>query len=212
MVVILGLLVGFFASIPPGPINIFSLSQALRFGFWKSVSIRLTVSVLDMIYCYAATIFSSLVVSLLDRWSLVLRLAAGIVLVGAGLYLIRQARAHKIHQPELSARPPRRGSPVALTFMLYVSNPTLPAFWLTVGAFFTSHGVVTYHGIQPVLLALSCGAGSLVYYMLVAKLGFRLKATMTQKFFETVSIIMGIVLLGIASFTLVTFVLKLLKK
>jgi L-lysine exporter family protein LysE/ArgO len=212
MVVILGLLVGFFASIPPGPINIFSLSQALRFGFWKSVSIRLTVSVLDTIYCYAATIFSSLVVSLLDRWSLVLRLAAGVVLVGAGSYLIRQARAHKIHQPELSTRPPRRGSPVALTFMLYVSNPTLPAFWLTVGAFFTSHGLVTYHGIKPVLLALSCGAGSLVYYMLVAKLGFRLKKTMTQKFFETVSIVMGIVLLGIASFTLVTFVLKLLKK
>jgi L-lysine exporter family protein LysE/ArgO len=212
MVVILGLLVGFFASVPPGPINIFSLSQALRFGFWKSVSIRLTVSVLDTIYCYAATIFSSLVVSLLNRWSLVLRLAAGVVLVGAGSYLIRQARAHKIRQPELSIRPPRRGSPVALTFMLYVSSPTLPAFWLTVGAFFTSHGLVTHHGIKPVLLALSCGAGSLVYYMLAAKLGFRLKTTMTQKFFETVSIVMGIVLLGIASFTLVTFVLKLLKK
>ncbi len=212
MVVALGLLVGFCASLPPGPINIFSLSQALRFGFWKSVSIRLTVSVLDTIYCYAATIFSSLVVSLLNRWSLLLRLAASIVLVGAGTYLIRQARAHRIRQPELAVRPPRRGSPVALTFMLYVSSPTLPAFWLTVGTFFTSHGLVTYQGFKPILLALSCGSGSLIYYMLMARLGLRLKTTLTPKFFETASMIMGIALLGIAAFTLVTFILKLLGK
>jgi L-lysine exporter family protein LysE/ArgO len=99
MVVILGLLVGFLASLPPGPINIFSLSQALRFEFRKSVSVRLTVSVLDTIYCYAATIFSSLMVSLLDRWPPSLRLAASIVLVRASSCLIRQARAHRIHQP-----------------------------------------------------------------------------------------------------------------
>ncbi len=212
MVVIFGLLVGFCASLPPGPINLFSLSQALRFGFWKSVSIRLTVSVLDATYCYVGIIFSSLLVSLLNRWSLMLRLAGGIVLVGAGAYLIRQARTHKVHQPDFPVRPPRRGSPVALTFMLYVSSPTLPAFWLAVSTFFTSHGLVTYRGIKPVLLALSCGLGSLVYYMLVARLGFRLRATMTQKFFERAFIVMGIVLLGIATFTLVTFVLKVLKK
>jgi L-lysine exporter family protein LysE/ArgO len=210
MIVILGILVGFFASVPPGPINLFSLSQALRFGFWKSVSIRLTVSVLDAIYCYAATIFSSLLTSLLDRWSLGLRLAGSIIVALAGLYLLRQARTRSIHPLDLSARPPRRGSPVLLTFMLYVSSPSLPAFWLTVATLFISHGLVTNTGIQPVLLALSCGSGSLVYYMLMAKLGSRLQTVMRPKFFETAYTIMGIVLLGIAVFTLVSFFVELL--
>jgi L-lysine exporter family protein LysE/ArgO len=210
MVVILGILVGFFASVPPGPINIFSLSQALRFGFWKSVSIRLTVSILDAIYCYAATIFTSLLTSLLDRWSLGLRLAGSIIVALAGLYLLRQARTHRIQQLDLSVRPPRRGSPALLTFMLYVSAPTLPAFWLTVATLFTSQGLVTHHGVKPVLLALSCGLGSLIYYMLMAKLGSRLQTVMRPKFFETAYTIMGIILLGIATVTLVTFFVALL--
>jgi len=210
MVVILGVLVGFFASIPPGPINIFSLSQALRFGFWKSVPIRLTVSILDAVYCYVGIMFSSLLTVLLNSWSLGLRLAASIVLVIAGLYLLRQARTHSIHELDLSARPPRRGSPAVLTFMLYVSSPTLPAFWLTVATMFTSHGLVTHKGIKPFLLALSCGSGSLVYYMLMAKLGSRLQKVIKPKFFETTYTIMGIILLGIAAFTLVTFFVEML--
>lgn len=209
MLVILGLLVGFVASVPPGPINIFSISQALRFGFWKSVSIRLTVSVLDAIYCYICVVFASLVTSLLDRWSLVLRLAGSIVMVVAGLYLLRQAQTRRIKGLNLSNRQLRRGHPATLTFMLYVSSPTLPAFWLTIAAIFTSHGLVTHHGIKPIILALSCGAGSLVYYTLVAKLGSKLQKVMKPKFFDIAYTIMGIVLLGIAAFALVASYMEL---
>ena len=94
--------------------------------------------------------------------------------------------------------------------MLYISSPTLPAFWLTVATLFTSHGLVTHKGVKPVLLALSCGLGSLVYYMLMAKLGSRLQTIMRPKFFETAYTIMGVVLLGIATFTLVALFVELL--
>jgi len=209
MLVLLGLLVGFVASIPPGPINIFSLSHALRFGFWKSVSIRLTASALDATYCYVCTVFTSLLTSLLNRGALVLRLAGSIVLVAAGLYLLRQSRAHGLRGLDLSRRPSGRGHPAALTFMLYVSSPSLPAFWLAVATVFTSHRLVTHHGIKPVLLALSCGTGSLLYYMMAAKLGGKLKAVMKPEFFEKVYTLMGIALLAIAAFTLVLFLIAL---
>jgi len=208
MLVLLGLLVGFVASIPPGPINIFSLSHALRFGFWKSVSIRLTVSALDATYCYVCTVFTSLLTSLLNQGTRVLRLAGSLVLVAAGLYLLRQARGGQIRGVNFSRRPPGRGRPAALTFMLYVSSPSLPAFWLAVATIFTSHGLVTHHGIRPILLALSCGTGSLLYYMMAAKLGLKLQAVMKREFFERVYTIMGIALLAIAAFTLLLFFIE----
>jgi len=199
MLVLLGLLVGFVASLPPGPINLFSFSQALRFGFWKSISIRLTVAVLDAVYCYAFIVFTSYLTSFLDRWVFVLRLVGSLVMVVAGLYLLRLARTHRLQRLDLSTPPPRRGSPAALTFMLYVSSPTLPVFWLTVATIFTSHGVVTHHGIKPVLLAISCGLGSLVYYMIVAKLGEKLQTMMKPRFFEMAYAILAIVLFLLAA-------------
>ncbi|MGQ9673724.1 MAG: LysE family transporter [Candidatus Aminicenantales bacterium] len=203
MLVLLGLLVGFVASLPPGPINLFSISQALTFGFWKSISIRLTVSVMDAIYCYLFVMFTAYVASFLDRWIFVLRLMGSTVMAIAGLYLLRLARTHRIRGVELSRRQLRRGGPAALTFMLYVSSPTLPVFWVTVATIFTSHGLVTHHGVKPILLALSCGAGSLVYYMLVARLGSKLQTVMKPKFFERAYTILGIVLLSLAAFTLI---------
>jgi len=83
--------------------------------------------------------------------------------------------------------------------MLYVSSPTLPVFWLTVATIFTSHGVVTHHGIKPVLLAISCGLGSLVYYMIVAKLGEKLQTMMKPRFFEMAYAILAIVLFLLAA-------------
>ncbi len=210
MLVLLGLLVGFVASIPPGPINIFSLSHALRFGFWKSVSIRLTVSALVASYCYVCTVLTSLLSFLLKRGALVLRLAGSIVMVTAGLYLLRQSQAHSLRDLDLSRRPPGRGRPAALTFMLYVSSPSLPAFWLAVATVFTSHGLVTHHGLQPVLLALSCGTGSLLYYMIAAKLGSKLLAVIKPEFFDRLYRIMGIALFAIAAFTLILFFVQLL--
>lgn len=199
MLVLLGLLVGFVASLPPGPISLFSISQALRFGFWKSVSIRLTVSILDAVYCYAFTVFTSYLTSFLDRWVFILRLVGSLAMVVAGLYLLRLARTHRLSRLDLSTPPPRRGSPIVLTFMLYISSPTLPIFWLTIATIFTSHGLVTHHGMRPILLAVSCGLGSLVYYMIVAKLGERLQTVMKPKFFEMAYTILAIVLFLLAT-------------
>lgn len=201
MLFLIGLLVGFLGSVPPGPINIFSISQALRFGLWKSMSIRLVASGLDALYCYFFVVFTSHLASLVNRWIFVLRLIGSLVMVVAGLYLLRLARAHRVQRLDFSSRPPRRGNPAALTFLLYVSSPTLPFFWLTIATVFTSYGLVTHQGFKPIFLALSCGMGSLLYYMIVAKLGEKLQTVMRSKFFETVYTVLGAVLLVLAAIT-----------
>jgi|GEM_PF-752415 len=219
MFFLFGLLVGFLASVPPGPINIYSISQALRFGFWQSVSIRFTVAILDAVYCYLCIVFTSLLVSFLDRWAFTLRLAGTAAIIAAGSHLLHLARTHRSLGLGLPANannsdtqnkiePPRRVSPpIIFTTLMYVSSPTLPVFWLTIGAIFTSHGLVTHHGLRPVLFSLACGLGSLIYYMVVAKIGGQLQKTMKPKFFETAYLVMAIILYLLAAFSLLSFFL-----
>jgi len=216
MFFLFGLLVGFLASVPPGPINIYSISQALRFGFWRSVSIRLTVAVLDAVYCYICIVFTSLLVSFLDRWAFTLRLAGTAAIIAAGSHLLHLARTHRSLGLGLPANnndnqnkiePPRVSHPIIFTTLMYVSSPTLPVFWLTIGAIFTSHGLVTHHGLRPILFSLACGLGSLIYYMLLARIGCQLQKTMKPKFFETAYLVMAIILYLLAAFSLLSFFL-----
>ncbi len=214
MYIFLGLLVGFFASLPPGPINLYSISQALRFGFWKSVSIRFTVSVLDAIYCYICIVFTSLLVSFLNRWAFILRFAGAAAILAAGLHLLHLARSHRSlglglplnnNGPNSSRR---LSHPILFTFLMYVSSPTLPFFWLAIGAIFTSHGLVTHHGLKPILFGLACGSGSLIYYMLIARLGTQLQKKMKPEFFIKAYNLMAVALFILAGFSLLSYFLS----
>lgn len=213
MFFLLGLLIGFLASVPPGPINIYSISQALRFGFWKSLSIRLTVAVLDAFYCFLSVVFTSLLVSLLDRWAFILRLAGSGAIIFAGLHLLHLARSHRAlglglpNQNNEAVSPQRLSHPILFTFLMYVSSPTLPVFWLTVAALVTSHGLVTHHGLKPALFGFACGSGSLVYYMIIARIGSRLQKKMKPGFFEIAYTVMASALFILAAFSLISLFL-----
>lgn len=213
MFVLVGLLVGFLASIPPGPINIYSISQALRFGFWKSVSIRLTVAGLDATYCYLSTVFTSLLLSFLDRWSFILRIAGSAAIVAAAFHLIHLARSHRVlglGLPENNGetnKSKKVSHPVFFTLIMYVSSPTLPIFWLTVATVVTSHGLVSHHGIKPLLFGFSCGLGSLFYYMVVARIGNKLQQVMKQKTFVIIYTVMAWALFFLAAFNLIGYFL-----
>lgn len=213
MFFLLGLLIGFLASVPPGPINIYSISQALRFGFWKSVSIRLTVAFLDALYCFLSVVFTSLLVSLLDRWAFILRLAGSGAIIIAGLHLLHLASSHRAlglglpSQNNEAASSQRLSHPILFTFLMFVSSPTLPFFWLTIAALVTSHGLVTHHGLQPVLFGFACGSGSLIYYMIIAKIGTKLQQKMTPRTFEMAYKIMASILFLLAAFSLASYFL-----
>ncbi|MCX7973947.1 MAG: LysE family transporter [Candidatus Aminicenantes bacterium] len=214
MFILIGLVIGFMASLPPGPINIYSLSQALRFGFWKSVSIRLTVAILDTLYCYLAIVFTSLLLSFLDRWSFILRLAGSAAIVVAGIHLLHLARTHRVlglGLPENNneiEKNKKVSHPIFFTFIMYISSPTLPVFWLTVATIVTSHGLISHHGIKPFFFGLACGLGSLIYYMIVAWIGHKLQQVMKPKTFEVIYTVMAWALFLLSAFNLFGYFLS----
>lgn len=213
MFILVGLLIGFLASLPPGPINIYCVSQALRFGFWQSVSIRLTVAILDALYCYLATVFTSILISFLDRWSVILRLAGSVAIVAAGIHLLHLARSHRVlglglpENEEGFSKNKKVSHPIIFTFIMYVSSPTLPIFWLTVATIVTSHGLVSHYGLKPLLFGMACGVGSLFYYMIIARIGRRLQLVMIPRSFEIIYTIMAWALFLLAAFTLLSYFL-----
>jgi threonine/homoserine/homoserine lactone efflux protein len=207
MLILIGLAVGFFASLPPGPINIFAISKALRGGFWKSLPVGLTAALLDVIYCYAALIATSLLVSWLDRWSIWLRLAGAAVLVAVSIHLFRQARSlvpQDIHLKRKAARMPA----IAWTLIMYVSSPTLLAFWVAVAAAMMSQGLTRHPGSQPALFSISCGAGSFIWYFSVARFGSRLQSVVSGRMFRTILTLLAALLLAIALLAVGRFILE----
>lgn len=52
VIIFLGLLIGFLAAIPLGPLNIYAITQALKHDFLRGFSPGLTASFLDVIYFY----------------------------------------------------------------------------------------------------------------------------------------------------------------
>jgi L-lysine exporter family protein LysE/ArgO len=208
MLIPLGLLIGFLASLPPGPINLFALSQAVRYGFWKSLSVGLTAAIFDILYCYAALIGTSLLYSLLNRWSNWLRLASVIILAAVGWRLLRQAR----RTGPLPLTPPAEvpsARLVGLTSLLYISSPTLAAFWIAVAGAITVHGLTTRHGIGPVAFSVSCGIGSLTWYLGLARYAPKLRTAFSPRLFKIIMAALAIALLGLAALTFARFIIEL---
>lgn len=206
MLIPMGLLIGFLASAPPGPINLLALSLALKHGFWRSISVGLTASLLDISYCYIAMIGASLLSSLLNRWSLGLRLISVLILIVVAWRLLRQAHSMTT-EPLGPPAPPSRSHLVSLTLFLYVSSPTLAAFWISIAASITAHGLATSRGIEPVVFALSCGAGSLIWFLGVAKYGSKLQSILSPKLFKIILTTLALALFGIAILAIGRFLL-----
>jgi len=52
--VLIGILIGFVAAIPLGPVNVYVISQAIKRDFLHGFMAGLTSAVLDFVYCLVA--------------------------------------------------------------------------------------------------------------------------------------------------------------
>jgi threonine/homoserine/homoserine lactone efflux protein len=209
MLIPLGLIIGFLASLPPGPINLLALSQAMNHEFRRGLAVGLTAALLDAFYCYIAVIGTSAISPLLMRWRSWLRLISVLILIGVAWHLLRQARSMTLEAPGPPPRPMSFFRLIGLTVILYISSPTLAAFWVSVAASLAAHGLGVGRAGGPVIFAVSCGTGSLICYLGIAKYGSRLRGAMSTKVFRAVLTALAIALLGTAILALVQTLLKL---
>jgi threonine/homoserine/homoserine lactone efflux protein len=206
MFVLLGLVVGFIAAIPLGPVNIFVITQTIKRDFLHGFLAGLTTVVLDFIYCLIALVgFFRISFNLnLAKIFPYLKVAAALILLAIGIRLIKQAQEARVNNSLQKA--PRSARPIFGVILLYISNPSLYFFWLAVGGTMTAHHLVSNTGWRPVLFALSCGLGALTWYFILVRYVSIHHHQLDPRILKNILLALAIILFGFAAFTILSAV------
>jgi len=203
MFVLFGILIGFAAAIPLGPVNLFVVSQTLKRDYFHGLLAGITTSVLDFVYCLVALVGFFHISINPAPYLPALKGLATVLLVIIGCRLIRQSRKMEIptvqeKQVILSTRP------IVGVLALYISNPTLYAFWIAIAGTATAHHLVTNKGWVPIVFAFSCSLGSLMWYLVLVRYVSKHQHKIRLSAFQKALLIMGIALIGFGFYTCAT--------
>lgn len=202
MIILLGFLVGFIAAIPLGPVNVYVISQVIKRDFLHGFLAGLTAAVLDIIYCFVAIVGIFQVPINLSRFMPMLKIIASLLLTAIGIRLIQQSKNYigtKSRQKLLLTSP----RSIFGVFILYVTNPTLYAFWLAVAGTVTAHHLLTNKGWPPFVFSIACGIGSILWYFILVKIVSKRYDQFQPGTFRKILIGLGIVLIVFAAYSLI---------
>ena len=206
MFVLFGLFCGFVAAIPLGPVNVFVISQTLKRDFFHGFMAGLTAALLDTLYCFAALVGITQVTINLDKVFKfpIMKVIAAAVLIALGVRLYLQSRTYKDALPDkktgsFSARA------ILGVVLLYVTNPTIYAFWIFLAGVVASH----FAGASPLFFAMSVGIGGLTWYFILTYYVAKYHHQFTARTFRIIFLVLAIMLFGLAAYTLLSIFVKL---
>jgi L-lysine exporter family protein LysE/ArgO len=203
MAFLIGLVIGFVAAIPIGPVNVFVISQVLKRDFLHGFMAGATAAFLDTIYCLAAVIGMSQISFNLNKYNHLLKAAAAAVLLFLAVRLFFQAKSFKEPQEPKSAKKFSARSMLGVV-LLYVTNPSLYVFWGGVAAFVTSHELVSDRGMSPFLFAVACGLGALLWSFTLTRYVAKYHHLFSPRTFHRIFLILAVILLVFGIYTLVS--------
>jgi threonine/homoserine/homoserine lactone efflux protein len=210
MSVLIGLIFGFVAAIPLGPVNVFIFSQTIKRDFFHGFMGGLTAAVLDTIYCLIALLGVSQLTFNLDRYFglPLIKVIAALVLIVLGWRMIQQSKTYKEALPDKKTTSFSPHSILGVV-LLYVSNPALYAFWIVVAGTVTSHYWVSETTASSVLFAVSVGIGGLAWYFVLTYYVAKYHHQFKPKTFRVMFLVLAVVLFSIAAYTLLSLFIKL---
>lgn len=210
MYVFIGLIIGFIAAIPVGPVNVYVISQTMKKDFFHGLMAGITTAVLDTIYCLIALIGVSQITFNLNKYLSLMKALAAFVLLVLAFRLARHSRKYRNRQAAEPKIPSAFSAKTILGVVaLYVSNPSLYFFWLGVAGLVTSHYWVMESGISPWLFAFSCGIGGFLWYLILTRYVATKHHQFSPKTFRRIFEVMSIILFVLAIYTLVTIFYKI---
>ncbi len=213
MYILIGLLIGFLAAIPLGPVNVFVISQALKRDFLHGFMSGLTAAVLDTIYCLVAVFGLSQVTFGLNlvKFLPFVKAFAALVLAILGFRMYQQSKIYREPQPpkNMTSFSPR---PMLGVVLLYVSNPSLYAFWLAVAGMVSHHNwMASGPDSARIFFAISCGFGGIAWYFILT----HYVATRHHQFrpatFQKIFLVLAIILFTFSIYTVASIFFKSLK-
>jgi len=207
MALLAGFFLGIAAAVPVGPIGILAVTQRCRYGFARGYSGALASSTMEIFYSLIAIEAAAFVNHIILKYSHIMKFAGTAVLVAVGLGILRQART--FDPAEAFASCDRKElHPVWKTILLYVSSPTLPAFWLTAAGLVVAHGWVERGHVSAVFFAVACGVGSAFWYFVLLRLILRKPERVEVRVFRVIFLVLGYLLVGLAVLNIASIWIK----
>jgi len=202
MFIVIGLLVGFVAAIPLGPVNVFVVSQTLKRDHFHGFLAGLTTAVLDTVFCLVALMgLLSLRISLKSPLLSLMKVVAGFIILLVSYRLVHDSRHFEIPQ-EGDKIPSAAARPILGVVLLYVTNPSLYVFWIAVAGTMTAHNLVQSRGWTAVAFAAACGVGSLLWYMLLVRFVAERQSRIHPETFRKILYYLGLALAGLGVYTI----------
>jgi L-lysine exporter family protein LysE/ArgO len=202
MFIVLGLIIGFVAAIPLGPVNVFVVSQTLKRDHFHGVLAGITTAVLDLVYCLVTLMgFFLIKISLSPSIVPIMKAVAGAVVLLISYRMVRDSKTFTLPQ-DGDKVPPAPHRPILGVILLYVTNPSLYIFWFAVAGTMTGHDLVHNTGWTPVAFAAACGLGSLVWYLLLVRFVSRRQSKIRPGTFRKILFYLGLALAGFGLYTI----------
>jgi threonine/homoserine/homoserine lactone efflux protein len=201
--ILLGILIGFVAAIPLGPVNVFVISQALKRDFLHGFMAGITAAVLDTLYCLVAILGIAQVTYGLAKFLPVMKVFAALLLAFLGYRLYVQSKTYHETKPsnKMTSFSPR---PMLGVLLLYVMNPSLYIFWLGTAGFVTSHYFVAQTGKTPVFFSIACGIGGVIWYFILTHYVATHHHQFKPRTFQRIFLVLAVVLFVFAAYSLLT--------
>lgn len=164
----LGVVSGFLASIPVGPINVAIVNEGARRGFLWAMLIGLGAITMETIYCCLAFAgFSGLFASRFFRASIELLSFSAMLFFGVKYLLVRDlpATTKSVERVEHRLHP---HTAFMIGFVRVLGNPGVLLFWITLSATFMSHDWIDNTWVSKGACVAGMTAGGSAWFMFLS--------------------------------------------
>ncbi len=195
---LIGIVVGVVISIPIGPINVTVISKGFRQGFGNAFAVGLGASAMDFFYCGATMLGLAAIVHKIEVNAIFQ--AIGFVLL---IYLGIRDITTKVESFRYDRYIPKNGrfhSAFLVGVFMYVSNPTLVAFWITFSGIIQSSSTIVDGIVDGALFALGVGSGTALWYYSLLKAIFWKRDSFKAETLTLLSRISGYIMLGFSAY------------
>jgi len=194
---IVGFVVGFFTTIPIGPINIAVVTKGLSGKTGQGLMIGAGSGGMDIVYC-AAAMFGISSLNTNPKIEFVFRIATFAVFFAMGIkttfFTIREAKLTK------SEESPGFKRYFLLGIVLYLSNPSFIAYWITVAGIIHGYHILEASSYNNLFFSLGTGFGTTGWFFILLELVEKQKMKLDKALIEKITRGFGVILLMISLF------------
>ena len=195
-VIIKGLIIGLFISVPLGPIGMLCIQRTLNHGRKYGIATGLGATTSDLIYTLITLFFLSFVLDIIEQNKYIIQLSGSIILIAFGLFIFR---SHPANQPKPNERIKFSIlSDYFTSFGLTLSNPLVLFVLIALFARFEFMTDIK-SSLQYVIGILSILVGALIWWSTLTFLVNKFKQKLNRRDLKRINQTTGIiiVLIGI---------------